>query len=486
MEDISNQKQAQEAVRSSELRYRMLFETARDAIVILSTHGIIFDCNPAALEMYHVQREEFIGKSALDFSPPYQPDGASTLESTRTLIHLLMGGTPRSIEWRHTLSDGTVFDAEINLVRIDLPGGPFVQAIARNITSQRQARQELQNANRELALWVEELEKRNQQAILLNEMGNLLQSCLSDDEVYSVLGQYAERLFPSLSGAMYRFSTQRDVLDRVVTWGQQPPSEIEFPPESCWAMRRGRVHMVTSQHSQLTCAHLSADLFAPYLCVPLNAQGETFGLLYLREGDNTVLTQWEALSSIVAERVALALANLKLSESLRAQSIHDRLTGLLNRHFVEEYLEHEIHRANRLQTAVGLVLLDIDGFARYNQRLGHNAGNSMLREVGGLMRAMVRVDDLACRYNGEEFLVVLTETSPQEALEFARQMSSAIQQMRVMHLDHPLEPISVSIGVAVSPEHGLDSASLMRSTLAALMRAKATGGGQVCLAGSEE
>jgi len=481
MQYAIERKQAEEALRESEMRYRTLFESAGDAILILF-EGKLVDCNARALEMFACPRSDFIGRLLSDFTPPYQPNGRSSIEAFNEKILAALGATPQFFEWRHRRVDKTSFDVDVTLTRLDLKEGPCVQVVMRDITERKRAEEALHNANQELSLWVEELEKRNQEAIWLNEMGNLLQSCLAEDEVYAVLGQYADRLFPNLPGTLYRFNFRRDLLEEAVAWGKPLAIEPEFPPEACWALRRGRTHMVTATAAQLRCQHLGEADFHPYLCVPLSAQGETLGLLYLQEGPGEVIKRWEMLASIVAERVALAIANLKLRQTLHMQSIRDLLTGLLNRRYMDESLERELRRAARLGHLVGLVMLDIDHFSVFNRTFGHEAGDAVLRELGEFIRQKVHNEDIACRFGGEEVVIIFPETTLEKTLQCANLLRDGIKKLNVYYLGRLLDGIAVSIGVAVFPQDGMTAEVLLAAAKGALITAKENSGDQVKLA----
>ena len=113
----------------------------------------------------------------------------------------------------------------------------------------------------------------------------------------------------------------------------------------------------------------------------------------------------------IAEHLALAIANLKLRNTLRTEAIRDPLTGLFNKRYMHENLDLEIKRCDRNSRMLGLLLLDIDHFKRFNDEFGHEAGDLVLGEVGSFLREKVRSSDMACRYGGEEFLILVTDTT---------------------------------------------------------------------------
>src|SRR3989449_1743351 len=193
--------------------------------------------------------------------------------------------------------------------------------------------------------------------------------------------------------------------------------ERVFAPEECWALRRGQVHGVEDPARGLVCRHLGALRGVSYLCVRMMGQGEALGVLHVQsggtsgEGQNHLTDAQQRLAVTAAGHIALALANLRLRETLRMQSIRDPLTGLFNRRYMEESLARELRRAARNQRRLGAIMLDLDRFKRFNDTFGHEAGDTLLRELGEFLRSRTRGEDIACRYGGEEFVVILPEAS---------------------------------------------------------------------------
>jgi diguanylate cyclase (GGDEF)-like protein len=181
----------------------------------------------------------------------------------------------------------------------------------------------------------------------------------------------------------------------------------------------------------------------------------------------------------VAEGVGLSLANLKLRETLRSQAIRDDLTGLFNRRYMEETLDRELHRVTRLGIPLGLAMLDLDHFKRYNDTYGHHAGDELLRSLGRLIRSQVREDDVACRYGGEEFLLILPGASLEVTLERTEQMRQCVQQLHELRPGQFLHPITISIGLAIFPDNGSTGSALIQVADAALYRAKKEGRNRV-------
>ena len=281
------------------------------------------------------------------------------------------------------------------------------------------------------------------------------------------------RLFPSESGSVSVIGGRSSLAEVVASWGT-PPGERLFGADACWALRRGRPHLALGEESGPICRHMPAD--GAYVCVPMMAYGEAVGLLTISVPDGTELgAAQQRLATTVAEHIALSLANLKLQETLRSQSIRDPLTGLFNRRYMEESLEREMSRAGRARRPVGIIMLDLDHFKAFNDTHGHEVGDALLREVGAVLQRSIRGEDIACRYGGEEFILILPEASLGDAAQRAEQLRQSIATIDVIHRRQAVGPVTVSLGVAIYPDHGSTSAAVLRAADAALYQAKALG-----------
>jgi diguanylate cyclase (GGDEF)-like protein len=218
------------------------------------------------------------------------------------------------------------------------------------------------------------------------------------------------------------------------------------------------------------------------MCVPLMAHGALLGVLSVIASDESTLNgPRQRLVSTVAEHVALALANLKLEASLRSQSIRDPLTNLFNRRYMEESLEREMRRAIRNRGSVGIIMLDIDHFKTVNDVHGHDAGDAMLRAIGELVQRSIRAEDIACRYGGEEFTLILPDAALQDAAQRADALRESVKHIAIAHRRQALPTVTVSAGVATYPEHGPTADVVLRAADAALYQAKVRGRDRVVL-----
>ena len=245
------------------------------------------------------------------------------------------------------------------------------------------------------------------------------------------------------------------------------------------------VQLVDAPGAELVCGHVDPSLPSGYLCIPMMAHGEPLGVLHLRGGSiqpsqpnqppEPLRESQQRLAGTVAERLSLTLANLRLRETLRGQSIRDPLTGLFNRRYMEETLELELARAARSHRTLGIIMLDVDHFKRLNDACGHDAGDTLLCELARLLESRVRQGDIACRYGGEEFAIILADATSEGARRRAEDIRAEVKRLELKHGGKPIGGLTVSLGVALFPYHADQATTLLRKADEALYQAKETG-----------
>ena len=252
----------------------------------------------------------------------------------------------------------------------------------------------------------------------------------------------------------------------------------------CWGLRRGRMYLIKDPQTETVCGHIKEKIQTAYLCVPMLAQGRAIGVLHLRA--NPGLSQAETFSEDqqrlarrAAEYIAMSLINLRLRDELRSQAIRDPLTGLFNRRYMEETLDREIRRAQRHNTAVSVIMFDIDRMKPINDKFGHDAGDLLLKSLGSRLINMFRGEDVACRYGGDEFTVVLPEASLADTWRRAEHIRQAVRSMDLKYEGTSLGEVTVSIGVAAFPDHGATAERILLSADAASYAAKSEGGDRI-------
>jgi diguanylate cyclase (GGDEF)-like protein len=290
----------------------------------------------------------------------------------------------------------------------------------------------------------------------------------------------AGELFTGQSGCLAILHRRDQHFEVVARWGSEVLVETNFSWEDCWAMRRGQLHEVVDPQVGLLCNHFIHPPEAGYLCVPLMVQGETLGVLCLlggeQKGGHFVDQQ---LAVAMGEGIKLALSNIELREELREQAIHDPLTGLYNRRYLEDSLARELYRAQRRNTPLCVSMLDIDHFKSINDTFGHAAGDALLAGLGRILRENLRMSDIACRYGGDEFLLILPDSSLDDTRQRVQQILELAKGLRIWYGDQLLESMTVSAGVVVAHEHDFNEHEILRAADEALYAAKHAGRGQI-------
>jgi diguanylate cyclase (GGDEF)-like protein/PAS domain S-box-containing protein len=408
-------------------------------------------------------------------------------EVRQSLDYALREAKPYAIDFRIIRPDG----AERNIhergdIIFDLKTHKPLKLVGsvQDVTDRVQAEIQLQKANEELAEKVQELEQRSKEINLLSEMGSRLQSCKDAPEAFVEIGNVAEQLFPKWSGALCITSASRTAVETVADWGMPTSGERVFAPDDCWALRQGQPQSFRRGEKTAPCRHINPAEVTESLCVPFMAQGEALGIVSLQMRASQEQLEplprssgdaGRQLAGVLAKQVALALGNLKLKESLKNQSICDALTGLFNRRYMEESLEREFSRANRNKGSLAIVMMDLDHFKRFNDTFGHQAGDTLLRAFGDLLKRNTRGQDIACRYGGEEFALVLTDTTLTGALQRSEILRQQVKQLSVEYAGQLLGAVSISMGVAIFPDHGITMGDVLRASDQALYCAKREG-----------
>jgi diguanylate cyclase (GGDEF)-like protein/PAS domain S-box-containing protein len=480
-QDIRDRKRVEEALRQSEEQFRQLAENIREVFfIMIHDPARVTYVSPAYDEIWGRPRQEVYDRPAawIETIHPEDRERVNRVFAQQSL------GQPTAVEYRVVRPDGSVRSISNRSFPVFDQHGKLCRTvgIAEDVTARRQEERALREAHEKLHLALQESERHARDAVKLTELVDILQSCQTVEEAYKITGNTLPRILSSQSGALCITSPSRNIVEAVAHWGTVLTTEKTFSPDSCWALRRGKIHLAGDPASPVRCAHVSQSSRGGHICVPLAAQGETLGVLYLEclSPTGSALPS-DAVQSLgrqagaVAERISLALANLKLRDVLRSQSIRDPLTGLFNRRYMEESLERELRRAERNSQSVALLMLDIDHFKDFNDTYGHQAGDTLLRALGDFLSQRTRGQDVACRYGGEEFAVILSGASLEAACTRAKLLRQELEDLLVQHAGQVLGKITVSIGVSGFPDHGVTPEELVRAADQGLYRAKAEG-----------
>jgi diguanylate cyclase (GGDEF)-like protein/PAS domain S-box-containing protein len=478
--DITARKQAEEEISTTCAFLENTIASSVDPIAIVDRRGRFTRWNQAAAEAFGYGAEGLTGLTAFDFY-------ADKPALDKMLGQLRRDGFIRGYEIDMRKKDGAIapFSLSIRLFRDEGGKSTGSVCVARDLSETRKSMAELSLMNAMLRGLVEEADKRNRELTLVNAMAEKLQSCRSLDEAYPLIARYARALFPAKSGALFILDPTKNLMEAVNTWGDALAGEPVFPPADCWALRRGRVSVGGGLRREMCCGHMPPRYPSDYLCLPLLAQGEILGMLHVH--DLAGLTgeraeRFQTLAVTVGDHISLALANIRLRETLHHQVVHDVLTGLFNRRYLEETLEREVYRGRRKGASLGLIMLDLDNFKHFNDAYGHEAGDNLLRTLGKFLGERVRREDVACRYGGEEFVLILAEASQEIVCQRAEEIRWEFPKVPVLHRGQVLESVTLSAGVAMFPEHGATGRDVLRAADDAMYRAKAQGRNRVVMA----
>jgi diguanylate cyclase (GGDEF)-like protein len=380
----------------------------------------------------------------------------------------------------------TSIGAEIAFVTLSLVATVALFGfLLKDAVVRQRAGKETALSNERLARSVNALEDRAHESELLTSARDELQLCVDVGQVYQSAVRSISRLLTGTSGALCMINNSRQLVEVVASWnaGVEDGAMEDFhTPDSCCGLRSGQPRWRKPGGSEIHCTHFSTDAPERYLCMPIVAGGNTLGMLNVRcttaEQVEFVQAHTDGLMQMV-QLTGMAAATLNLRTKLESQSIRDSLTGLFNRHFMQISLERELARAARRKQVLAVFMLDLDHFKRFNDSYGHAAGDSVLKAISEIFKTSIRTEDIACRYGGEEFTIILPDVTPTVAVERAESIRRAVANLQ-LPLDREIYgEFTVSIGTALYPMDGDASDLLLRRADQALYRAKRAGRNQV-------
>ncbi|MGR5944139.1 diguanylate cyclase [Enterobacter sp. C4G1] len=308
---------------------------------------------------------------------------------------------------------------------------------------------------------------------LLARMTQRLQGCENFADVINVAELFAPNIAPGIAGRLYILDRDPWQMRCVAEWLSPEGKNTPFHPDECWAVRRGQSHPPVNGEPDISCYHLPESSLNNTLCVPLIAQGEAIGLLSFQNITPETAPS-RAYLELMAEALGLALANQRLRDALLEKALFDPLTGLRNRHHLEDTLRTQVAQAMRNHEPVSCLMIDIDHFKSINDRFGHEAGDQVIKSVASIVQRAVHDGGMAFRYGGEEFLAILSGANEEVAQACATDIFNSVHELSLRYGLSEIGPVDVSIGIASYPQHA-QSDSLLRAADVALYRAKELG-----------
>ncbi|CCD04389.1 TPA: diguanylate cyclase [Legionella pneumophila] len=479
--ELSTRRKTELQNQNTQIRLKKIIESASDMIAAFDKDQRFITFN----EAYQREFKRLFDKS-ISINMSLEEAFDDVPENKKKLVQTWKESLQRDEETKNievnTEQEKTIYEMTSKLIQNGDNEIKGVVHSVRNITKRVQEHTELQESYEKLANGMKELQEKNEQITLLVEMSDIMLACGSQEELSDVMVKYSQRLLQFSSGYLFIMHPSKNYLEKAASWGNPQPHDLTFTPEQCWAIRLGRIHYAGSSRIELMCSH---TMFAEQpelslLCVPLMAQNDIYGLLYLEVGLKFDENQ-QLLITAFAELTALALANVRLRENLRYQSIRDPLTGLYNRRYLEDFLFKQLHQAERTKASFAILMLDLDHFKKINDTFGHDAGDLVLKELGQILNSDIRLGDIASRYGGEEFVLLLYDIDAQAAKMKAENLRSAISNLQVKYGAQPVGQITASIGISVYPDDAKSPAEVIEAADKALYQAKNKGRNKVIL-----
>ena len=325
------------------------------------------------------------------------------------------------------------------------------------------------------------LRQEREEMAALNRYSEAVTQCTSEGEICDhVLFAIRERFHPR-QVIIFKLNPEENLLEAVATLLPLPEELHDWPviaePHNCKAVRTGRHFRVNDVSVEPPCpSKFVIPGEGSYYCGPLIAGGVIIGAVRVEGLKDYWTPERESLLESYLSGAASALSNLRLLETTKQQANVDELTGLYNRRFLEEYARKLLAMARRKGQPLGIIMMDLDHFKEFNDVYGHEVGDRILRHFAKTATQAMREANLAARYGGEEFVVILPETDAQGCLRLAERIRLAVERMVVPSgTEKPLPQVTVSLGIAVYPDHGQSLEELLQASDKALYESKRAG-----------
>ena len=320
---------------------------------------------------------------------------------------------------------------------------------------------------------------KSKQLTLLREMTEFLMLSDSSAECFSVFSNYLSKLLPNVSGAVFFEKSNNCSLQHC--WGGDATVNMPFSSKDCWALRTGKTYDSYAGICSHPCAARSVD----QLCVPIKSSDKLHGILTLyREScfDDALAELYFAnrdelldLLQPACDLLGIALSNIALRERLSDESNRDVLTGLLNRKGFVQAATREMKNALASQEKMSFMMFDIDHFKKVNDQYGHDVGDVVLVYFSDIISNNIRAEDILCRYGGEEFLLIMPNTTINFAYQKSEELRLAVQEALIPAQSGVDISITFSGGLSCFPEEGQTLRELIKTADVALYDAKRMG-----------
>ncbi|RPJ63981.1 MAG: diguanylate cyclase [Dehalococcoidia bacterium] len=501
LRDITENKKAELELQEAHRSLEDIIDSLPDSTFVIDRQRKVIAWNQAMEKMTGVSKSQIIGKGDYEYSLPFYGDRrpiAIDMVFTRDYDY------PE--HYYNVYRSGNTMFAENYAPSIYGGKGAYLWATAsilfdssgqikgaietiRDITERKQLEEEISTSNEMLKQWLDESERTKHEMMITGEMIRKIDSCASLDEAGKNACIYLDKLFDEDTGFIAIINEENNLLEPIGAFDKLHCAG-HFRLSDCWATKLKRPYIYSRSAGGQLCAHMRDSSSHTYVEVPLVAQNKLLGLLCIQcnldESDNEQVSRWleqrKAMINRIAAQLSLALANTQLRVTLRRQAIIDPLTGLYNRRYMHEVLENELRRSLRAGKSIGFIMGDIDNFKKFNDLYGHDIGDQLLKSVANTMKAVVRLEDIVCRYGGEEFLIILPSASLQDTYQRALQINDVVKSIVLNSGSNKIKGVTISLGVSAYPEQGKTGDELIAAADKAMYQAKNEGRDRVCTA----
>jgi diguanylate cyclase (GGDEF)-like protein len=336
------------------------------------------------------------------------------------------------------------------------------------------------------------LRREREEIASLNRFSEAVTQCTSELEVYDLLLHSLKERFLPLQVIIFKLNQAENCLEVAATLAHLPKelgaSPVIEEAHNCKAVRGGQPFVVNDVRVKSLCPSRFALPFeGSYFCGPLIAGGIIIGSVRMEAATDLWTPERQRLLESYLSGAASALSNLRLLDRMKKQANIDMLTGLYNRRFLEDYARKLFAIARRRERTMGLIMMDLDHFKSFNDLYGHEVGDRILRHFAKAVTGAMRESNLASRYGGEEFIVLLPDTDVKSSTLVAERIRKAVMLMVVpSNTEKPLPQLTVSLGVAAYPVHGQNLEEVIQASDKALYESKRDGRNRVTMASTPD
>ncbi len=474
LRDITYRKVIEENLR----KLSCAVEQSASTIVITDEKANIEYANPKFTETTGYTFEEAKGQNPRILKSDQTPPE----------VYVRLWGTITSgREWRgefcNKKKNGELYYESASIAPIKNTKGVITHfvAVKEDITEQKQKEEELRRTVEEKKKSIEDLQH-------LMEFSNLMREEIVEGVLIKHLARVLkERFNPDFLAVLMLNKEENSVdvpaIEPVMPWNEVVSQEVMLDPTLCRVMRTGHTAVVHDVDTDACCDCLLLKMKeGGYACFPLLAGGVAVGAVMMAKHERGYWNSREKqyLISAYIGLTAASLENVRLINQAKRLAITDALTGVYNRKFFVESFEKQLSLAKRYKETLAVIMADVDHFKRFNDTYGHTAGDRVLQQVSKMLGAAIRESDILCRYGGEEFVIVMPRTNTAESYEKAEKIRRHIESARFTNIaPGSALGITISMGIASFPEHGVEYNALVDAADSALYKAKKNGRNRV-------